>query len=81
MVSVILYPCMFVLLCQWICLFCVLRVCELFGETIPNTFGCVCYFVVKCDGVLKCGWRSSIGYTIYGLPKNVCVMPVVSVSV
>ena len=24
-------------------------VCELFGETIRNMFGCVCYFVVKCD--------------------------------
>ena len=22
------------------------RVCELFGETIRNMFGCVCYFVV-----------------------------------
>ena len=36
----------FVLPCQWICLFCVLRVngvCELFSETIRNMFGCVCY--------------------------------------
>ena len=32
-------------------------VCELFGETIRNMFGCVCYFVVECDGVVKCGWR------------------------
>ena len=31
--SVMLYPC-FVLPCQWICLFCVLRVCEMFGQTI-----------------------------------------------
>ena len=28
----------FVLPCQWICLFCVLRVCELFGETIRNMY-------------------------------------------
>ena len=34
-------------------LFCVLSVCELFGETISNIFGCVCYFVVECDGVIK----------------------------
>ena len=23
---------------------------ELFGETIRNVFGCICYFVVKCYG-------------------------------
>ena len=23
-------------------------VCELFGETIRNVFGCSCYFVVEC---------------------------------
>ena len=28
---------------------CVLdSVCELFGETILNVFGCSCYFVVEC---------------------------------
>ena len=27
---------------------CVLRVCELFGETIRKVFGCGCYFVVEC---------------------------------
>ena len=43
--KVMLYP----------CLFCVLRICELFGETISNMFGCVCYFVVECDGVAECG--------------------------
>ena len=50
-----------VLPCQWICLFCVLHVCELFVETIRNMFGCVCYFIVECDGVVVCGWRCSIG--------------------
>ena len=35
-------------------------VCELFGETIRNMFGCVCHFVVEDDGVV-CGWRCSIG--------------------
>ena len=36
---------------------CVLdSVCELFGETIRNVFGCSCYFVVECYGVFGvCG--------------------------
>ena len=45
--SVMLYPCMLcvslllcVFLCYCVCLFCVLRVCELFCETIRNVFGC-----------------------------------------
>ena len=25
-------------------------VCELFGETIRNVFGCSCYFTVECYG-------------------------------
>ena len=53
---------------------------ELFGETIHNMFGCVGYFVVECY-VAVCGWRCSIGYTMYGLTYNVCVVPVVPVSV
>ena len=32
-------------------------VCELFSKSIRNMFGCVCYFVVECDGVV-----------VYGLP-------------
>ena len=34
-------------------------VCELFGDPIRNMFGCVCYFIVECDGVVVC-WRCSI---------------------
>ena len=65
MVSV-MYPCMFcVALSKDLFVLCV---CELFVETIHNMFGCVCYFVVECDGVVECAWRSSIGYTI----KCVC---------
>ena len=44
-------------------------------------FGCVCYFVVEYDGLIGCGWRCSIGYTMYDLPKNECGVPVVPVSV
>ena len=59
MVSVMLYPCMFCVALSMDLL--VLRVCELFGETIRIMFGCVCYFVVQGDGVVVCGWRCSIG--------------------
>ena len=45
---VMLYPC---ILCVALLLdrF-VLHVCELFGETSRNMFGCACYFVVACYG-------------------------------
>ena len=34
----------------------VLRVCELFGETIRNVFGCSCYFVLNVMDVFNvCG--------------------------
>ena len=37
---------------SYLCILCVallvLRVCELFGETIRNVFGCGCYFVAEC---------------------------------
>ena len=36
-------------------------VCKLFGETIRNMFGCLCYFVVECYGVVEFGSRCSIG--------------------
>ena len=62
MVSVMLYPYMFcVALSMDLFVCCVFDgVCELFGETIRNMFGCVCYFVVEGDGVV-CGWKCSIG--------------------
>ena len=37
--------------------------------------------VVKCYGVVQCGWRCSVGYTMYGLPKNVRVVPVIPVCI
>ena len=44
--SVMVYPCM---LCVFLlmCLFCVLRVCELFGETIRNGLGVVAMLVLN----------------------------------
>ena len=58
MVSV-MYPCMFcvALSMDQFVLYVVLfeSVCELFGETSRNMFGCVGYFVIES------GWRCSIG--------------------
>ena len=61
---VMLYHCIFCVallmdLCCPVC--CVFdSVCELFGETIRNIFGCGCYFVVECYGGGECGWRCSV---------------------
>ena len=51
--SVMLYPC--ILCCsvnRSVCLVCCVFdcICELFGETIRNMFGCGCCFVVECYG-------------------------------
>ena len=54
--SVMLYPCMLCValsMCLFVlCVACCVfdSVCELFGETIRNVFGCSCYFVVECNG-------------------------------
>ena len=50
--SVMLYPCM-LCVALLMCLFRVLHVCELFGETIRNVCGCSCYFVVECVFVCR----------------------------
>ena len=49
-------------------------VCELIEETIRTIYGRGCYFVVECYGSVGCVWRCSIGYTVYGFSKNVCVL-------
>ena len=75
--SVMLYPCIFcvALLMDLFCVVCCVfnSVCESFGETIRNMFGCGCYFVVERYGGVESVWRCSVGYTVYGFPKNVCV--------
>ena len=81
MVSMILYPCILCVALLDLFVLCVDGVWELFGETICNMFGCGCYFVVKCYGSVQCGWRCSVGYTVYGLPKNVNVVPVIPVCI
>ena len=46
-------------------------VCELFGETIRNMFGYVCYFVVECDW--SCVWLEVL-YWIYHVWSSIeCV--------
>ena len=66
-----------------VCLVCCVFdiVCELFGETIHNIFGCGCYFIVECYGGLESGWRCSVGYTLYGLLKNACAVLVIPVRI
>ena len=49
MVSV-MYRCLYVLCCPVNGSVCF--VCCMFGEIICNMFGCVCYLVVECDGVV-----------------------------
>ena len=74
MVSIMLCPCMFLLPCQWICLFvfCVFDgVCELFGETILNMFGYVCYFVVEGDG--SCVWLEVLYWLDHVWSSTECV--------
>ena len=56
-------------------------VCELFGEIIRNMFGCGCYFVVECYGGVENGCRCSVVQTVYGLLKNVYVVPVIPVCI
>ena len=50
--SVMLYPCMLCVVNVSVCFVCCVfdSVCELFGETIRNVFGCSCYFGVECYG-------------------------------
>ena len=55
--------------------------CELFGDTIRNMFGYGCCFVVECYGSHWCVWMCSVGYTVYGLPKNVRIVPVIPVYI
>ena len=57
MVSVMLYP---YILCVPL-LMDLFVLCVACLTVFVNMFGCVCYFVVECDGVVECGWRCSIG--------------------
>ena len=42
------------------------------GETIRNIFVCVFIIIVECYESVECGWRCSVGYTMYGLATSVC---------
>ena len=61
-----------------VCLVC----CELLGETICNVFGFRCDFVNKCYRCFSVGGGALLDiHTMYGLPKNVCVVPVIPVCI
>ena len=66
-----------------VCLVCCVfdSVCELFGETVCYVFGVNCCFIVECYGVVECGWRCSVGETVYCLPECVCVLPVIPLCI
>ena len=80
--SVMLYHCMFcVALSMYLFVLCVACL-TVFVNCLMKQFAiCLGVFVIECDGFIECDWGCSIGYTIYGIPYNVCVVPVVPVSV
>ena len=79
MVSVMLYPYIFSIDLS-IDLFSLCGAClTVFDETICNIF--LDEVVIECYGSDECVWRCSIGYTVYGLPKNVCVVSVIPVCI
>ena len=71
MVKVMLYPCIF-------CIFLLMDLYMLCVECMIFWGG---DFVVECYGGVECVWRCSVGYTVYGLPKHVCVEPVITVCI
>ena len=38
-------------------------ICYFYFVVMPlgPEFGCACYFFIECYGLVKCGWRCSIG--------------------
>ena len=77
--SVMLYSCMFpVALSMNLFVLCVACL-TVFVNCLVKQFTIYLgvFFVVQCDGVVKCGRR----FSMYDLPKNVFVVPVVPVSV
>ena len=51
-------------------------VCELFSEIYLGVF-----VILLLNESVECGWRCSVGSTVYGLPNNVCVVPVIPVCI
>ena len=76
MVSAKLYPCIFcVSLLMDLFVLCVASLTVFVNGLVKEfaIFKCGCYFVIECYGCVECGWSCSVGYTVYCLPKNVCV--------
>ena len=74
--SVMLYPCM-LCVALLICLFVLCVAClTVFVNCFVKQFEIsLVVFVILLLNVME------LGYTMYGLPKNVCVVPVIQVSV
>ena len=53
----------------FVCVVCLTMFMNCLGNN-SQYFGCGC----EC---VECGWRSSVGYTVYGLLNNACVVPVI----
>ena len=70
-----MYPCMFcVALSIDLFVLCVACLTVFVNCLVKQLAICLGMFVVECDGAVKCGRRCSIGQTMHGIPKNMCVL-------
>ena len=67
--SVMLHPCMFcVALSMDLFVLCVACLTVSVNCLVKLFAICLGVFVILLLNVMECGWRCSIGYTMYGLP-------------
>ena len=80
MVSVMLYPCIFcgapLMDLSVLCVACLTA----FVNCLVKQFA-ICLGVFEFYGSVYYGWRCFDGYTVNGLAKNVCVVPVIPVCI
>ena len=79
--SVMLCPCIFcVSLLVYLFVLCVACL-TVFVNCLVKYFAMCLGVVAEYYGCVQCGWRCSVGYTVYGLPRSVCVVPVIPVCI
>ena len=82
MVNVMFYLCMFCVALSMelfiLCVACLTVFLNCLGKQFAIFLG---VFAVEYYGLVMCCWRCSIGYTVYGLPKNVRIVPVIPVCI
>ena len=82
--SVMLYPCMLcvaMLMCLFVlCVACLTVFVNCLVKQFAMCVGVVAILLLNVMDVFSVWW-CSVGYTMYGLPKSVCVVPVIPVSV